>query len=404
MVTYKYSAMSPDGAKVNGVIEAIDEFAAVERIKATCPVVLSISEVKSADENSILNMEIGSNKVDPKSLSVMCSQFATILSAGVDVASCMEMIGNQTEDKKLKKMLLNSAKDVAQGNSIAASMEKNCPGLPVTFIETVRAGELSGTLEDSFATLQTYFERNYQLKQKVKSALSYPMFVVVVAVIVVIVVMVKVVPTLTQVFGDLGGELPFITVLLINISKFFTKAWPIILLVAIVGFLAFKFYTNTEKGKIWWGETLLSMPVMGKINTFSGSADFASTMSALLSAGLPVTNALEVTSKVLDNYVLGTETNKLAQKVQTGVKLGDAMRNSGVFPQTLTEMTAIGENTGELEKTLKTVGNYYSQEADYAMTAAISKLEPTLLVFLAAFAGFIVLAIYMPMFTMYNLF
>ncbi|MBR3347265.1 MAG: type II secretion system F family protein [Solobacterium sp.] len=404
MVTYKYSAMSPDGAKVNGVIEAIDEFAAVERIKATCPVVLSISEVKSADENSILNMEIGSNKVDPKSLSVMCSQFATILSAGVDVASCMEMIGNQTEDKKLKKMLLNSAKDVAQGNSIAASMEKNCPGLPVTFIETVRAGELSGTLEDSFATLQTYFERNYQLKQKVKSALSYPMFVVVVAVIVVIVVMVKVVPTLTQVFGDLGGELPFITVLLINISKFFTKAWPIILLVAIVGFLAFKFYTNTEKGKIWWGKTLLSMPVMGKINTFSGSADFASTMSALLSAGLPVTNALEVTSKVLDNYVLGTETNKLAQKVQTGVKLGDAMRNSGVFPQTLTEMTAIGENTGELEKTLKTVGNYYSQEADYAMTAAISKLEPTLLVFLAAFAGFIVLAIYMPMFTMYNLF
>ena len=404
MVTYKYSAMSPDGAKVNGVIEAIDEFAAVERIKATCPVVLSISEVKSADENSILNMEIGSNKVDPKSLSVMCSQFATILSAGVDVASCMEMIGNQTEDKKLKKMLLNSAKDVAQGNSIAASMEKNCPGLPVTFIETVRAGELSGTLEDSFATLQTYFERNYQLKQKVKSALSYPMFVVVVAVIVVIVVMVKVVPTLTQVFGDLGGELPFITVLLINISKFFTKAWPIILLVAIVGFLAFKFYTNTEKGKIWWGKTLLSMPVMGKINTFSGSADFASTMSALLGAGLPVTNALEVTSKVLDNYVLGTETNKLAQKVQTGVKLGDAMRNSGVFPQTLTEMTAIGENTGELEKTLKTVGNYYSQEADYAMTAAISKLEPTLLVFLAAFAGFIVLAIYMPMFTMYNLF
>ena len=404
MVTYKYSAMSPDGAKVNGVIEAIDEFAAVERIKATCPVVLSISEVKSADENSILNMEIGSNKVDPKSLSVMCSQFATILSAGVDVASCMEMIGNQTEDKKLKKMLLNSAKDVAQGNSIAASMEKNCPGLPVTFIETVRAGELSGTLEDSFATLQTYFERNYQLKQKVKSALSYPMFVVVVAVIVVIVVMVKVVPTLTQVFGDLGGELPFITVLLINISKFFTKAWPIILLVAIVGFLAFKFYTNTEKGKIWWGKTLLSMPVMGKINTFSGSADFASTMSALLSAGLPVTNALEVTSKVLDNYVLGTETNKLAQKVQTGVKLGDAMRNAGVFPQTLTEMTAIGENTGELEKTLKTVGNYYSQEADYAMTAAISKLEPTLLVFLAAFAGFIVLAIYMPMFTMYNLF
>ena len=142
------------------------------------------------------------------------------------------------------------------------------------------------------------------------------------------------------------------------------------------------------------------MPVLGKINVFSGSADFAATMAALLSAGLPVTDALTVTGKTLDNYVYSVETMKLSDKVQTGVKLGDAMRAAEVYPQTLTEMTAIGENTGELEKTLKTVGDYYSNEANYAMTQAISKLEPTLLVFLAAFAGFIVLAIYMPMFTM----
>lgn len=404
MITYKYTAMSPDGAKVNGVIEAADEFSAVERIKSTCPVVLSISEVKSGDPNSILNMEIGSKKINPKSLSVMCSQFATILSAGVDVATCMEMIANQTEDKKLAKALAEAAKDVAQGNPIAASLEKNCEGLPVTFIETVRAGELSGTLEDSFATLKDYFERNYTLKQKIKSAMSYPIFVLVVAVIVVIVIMVKVVPTLTQVFGDMGGELPMVTLVLIGISNFFAKWWALIAFIFIALFLLFKFYTSTEKGKIWWGKTQLTMPVLGKINTLSGSADFAATMSALLKAGLPVTDALGVTARVLDNYVLGTETAKLAEKVQTGIKLGDAMRNAKIYPQTLTEMTAIGENTGELEKTLKTTSDYYSQESEYAMNAAISKLEPTLLVFLAGFAGFIVIAIYMPMFTMYNLF
>ena len=404
MITYKYTAMSPDGAKVNGVIEAADEFSAVERIKSTCPVVLSISEVKSGDPNSILNMEIGSKKINPKSLSVMCSQFATILSAGVDVATCMEMIANQTEDKKLAKALVEAAKDVAQGNPIAASLEKNCEGLPVTFIETVRAGELSGTLEDSFATLKDYFERNYTLKQKIKSAMSYPIFVLVVAVIVVIVIMVKVVPTLTQVFGDMGGELPMVTLVLIGISNFFAKWWALIAFIFIALFLLFKFYTSTEKGKIWWGKTQLTMPVLGKINTLSGSADFAATMSALLKAGLPVTDALGVTARVLDNYVLGTETAKLAEKVQTGIKLGDAMRNAKIYPQTLTEMTAIGENTGELEKTLKTTSDYYSQESEYAMNAAISKLEPTLLVFLAGFAGFIVIAIYMPMFTMYNLF
>jgi len=404
MITYKYSAMSPDGAKVNGVIEAIDEYAAVERIKTTCPIVLSISEVKETGLNKFLNMEIGSKKVDAKALSVMCSQFATILSAGVDVATCMEMIANQTDDKKLKKMLELAAKDVAQGNSIAASMEKNCEGLPVTFIETIRAGELSGTLEESFATLQGYFERNYQLKQKIKSAMSYPLFVVAVAIVVVIIVMVKVVPTLTAVFGELGGELPFITRLLIAISKFFQRTWLIIIFICVVAYLIFKMWTRTEKGMMQWGKIQLKLPVLGKINVLSGSADFAATMSALLKAGLPVTEALEVTGRTLDNYALGVETSKLSQKVQTGVRLGDAMRAAEIFPQTLTEMTAIGENTGELEKTLKTVGDYYTNEANYAMTDAIGKLEPTLLVFLAIFAGFIVLAIYMPMFTMYNLF
>ena len=404
MITYKYSAMSPDGAKVNGVIEAIDEYAAVERIKTTCPIVLSISEVKETGLNKFLNMEIGSKKVDAKALSVMCSQFATILSAGVDVATCMEMIANQTDDKKLKKMLELAAKDVAQGNSIAASMEKNCEGLPVTFIETIRAGELSGTLEESFATLQGYFERNYQLKQKIKSAMSYPLFVVAVAIVVVIIVMVKVVPTLTAVFGELGGELPFITRLLIAISKFFQRTWLIIIFICVVAYLIFKMWTRTEKGMMQWGKIQLKLPVLGKINVLSGSADFAATMSALLKAGLPVTEALEVTGRTLDNYALGVETSILSQKVQTGVRLGDAMRAAEIFPQTLTEMTAIGENTGELEKTLKTVGDYYTNEANYAMTDAIGKLEPTLLVFLAIFAGFIVLAIYMPMFTMYNLF
>ena len=404
MITYKYTAMSPDGAKVNGVVEAIDEYAAVERIKASCPIVLSINEVKANDPSNLLNIEIGSKKVDPKALSVICSQFSTILSAGVDVATCMQMIADQTEDKKLRKMLDSAAKEVAQGNSIAASLERNCEGLPVTFIETVRAGEISGTLDASFATLKDYFERNYQLKEKVKSALSYPIFVVIVAVVVVAVIMIKVVPTLTMVFGEMGGELPMITQILIGISNFFTKYWALMALVIILGYLAFKTYTSREQGKIWWGKTQLTMPVMGKINMFSGAADFATTMSALLTAGLPVTEALQVTGKVLDNYVLGVEVTKLAEKVQTGYKLGDAMRNAKIFPQTLTEMTAIGENTGEMEKTLKTIGDYYSQEAQYAMNAAISKLEPTLLVFLAAFAGFIVIAIYMPMFTMYNLF
>ena len=404
MITYKYSAQSADGKKINGIIEAVDEFSALEKIKANYPVVTSITPQKKSNENSIFNMEIGSGKVDPKALSVICSQFSIILNAGVDVATCMEMIGNQTEDKKLRKMLITAAKEVAEGNSIAGSMERNCKGLPVTFIETVRAGEFSGTLEESFATLKDYFERNYQTKNKVKSALSYPIFVVVIAVVVVAVIMIKVVPTLTGVFTDMGGELPVVTKILIGISNFFTKYWIWMALIIISIAVAYKLWVSTESGKTKWATIMLKMPVLGKITSFSGAADFATTMSALLTAGLPVTNALEITSKVLDNYVLGKATGVLSEKVQIGAKLGDAMRAAKVFPQTLTEMTAIGEETGELETTLKTIGEYYAQEASYATAAAISKLEPTMMVFLAIFAGFIVISIYMPMFSMYDLF
>ncbi len=401
MMTFKYTAMSTNGEKVKGVVEAVDEFAAVDQIRSTHPIVLKVEELKDKKEN-FLTKEINP-KVDEKALSVMCSQFHTILNAGMDVASAMNMIGNQTEDKKLKKMLLSAAKDVQQGNSVALSMERNCTGLPVTFVETVKAGELSGTLEDSFKTLETYYSKNYKLKQKIKQAMTYPIFVLIIAIVVIMIVMVKVMPTMTAVFDDLGGELPAITKIMIAISNFFGKWWLLIVLIILGIILGLSLYHHTEKGKLSQHTLRLKLPVLGKINVFSSCADFANTMAALLQAGLPMTQALETTAKVLNNYVFSKHTEALVGKIEVGNKLGDSMRADDVFPTTLTEMVAVGENTGEMEETLKTIGEYYTNEANVAMEAAIAKLEPTILVFLALFAGFIVFAIYMPMFTMYDL-
>ena len=237
MVTYKYTAMSADGAKVNGVIDAVDEYTAVARIKAQYPIVVKIDPVVKNEKLAFLSQDIN-KKVDLKALSVMCSQFAIMLQSGMNIAICIKMIANQTEDKKLKAMLDSSAQDVAQGASVAASFEKNCQGLPVTFIETVRAGELSGTLENSFHTLEVYYAKSYQLAQKVRSALTYPVFVLIIAIVVLLVIMIKVVPTLTGVFGELGGELPAITQFLINTSAFFGRWWWLIigvLLFIVVG-------------------------------------------------------------------------------------------------------------------------------------------------------------------------
>ena len=171
MITYKYSAISKDGAKVSGVIKAVDEYQAIDRIKAQYPIVVKIDEVKDTAMNRILNFEIG-KKFDAKALAVMCSQFGIVLESGMPIDECLKMIAAQTKDKKIKKMLELSAEDVSQGTPIATAFEKNYPDLPVTFLETIRAGEISGTLDKSFSSLADFYERSYTLEQKVRSAMS----------------------------------------------------------------------------------------------------------------------------------------------------------------------------------------------------------------------------------------
>jgi Type II secretory pathway, component PulF len=189
MRTFKYSAQAKDGTKSNGVVEAIDEYAAVDKIKAEYPIVLKLQPVRTGGVWDVLNADVGSKKVDAKALSVMCSQFSVIISSGIGINSCLLMIAQQTEDKKLKKMLTASADDVSQGIPLATAFEKNYPQLPALFIETIRAGEISGTLDRSFDNLYEYYKKANTVSQKVKSAMRYPLFVLGVAVVVLIVIM-----------------------------------------------------------------------------------------------------------------------------------------------------------------------------------------------------------------------
>ena len=403
MITYQYQAITKDGRRTKGVVQAIDEFAAVTKIKTTCPVVTSIKAVREKGGDGFFQMEIGINKVNHKALAIMCSQFAIILKSGVPISKCIEMIAEQTEDKKLKKMLNSAAEDVSEGFGIARSFEKNCKGLPVTFVETVRAGEESGTLEDSFEALEKYYEKSYKTGQKIRRAISYPIFVVCVAIGVLVVVMVKVVPALVTSFVDLGGDLPGITKFLIASSEFFGKYWLLIIAIIAAIIAAIKIIGRNEDGKMFLNKVKLKMPVLGNIYLLNNSSQFANTMATLLTAGISIHNALAITAKVLDNYVLSREVSMMSGRIEEGKAFGECMRDTSTFPTTLVEMSAIGEETGELEATLETVGDYFDNEADHATEKAINKLEPAILVVMAAFAGFIVIAIYLPMFTMYSL-
>lgn len=401
VAVFQYKALTADGKKVQGSVEAPDEFMAMTQIKSNYLIVAELKE--EIESKSILAMEIGKPKINQKELSVMCSQFAIILQSGMPIDTCIELISRQVKDKHLKKMLIKSADDVAKGNGVAASFEKNCSFLPATFIETVRAGEESGTLEHSFEALHEYYNKSFKTKQKVKQAMSYPIFVLLVAIVVLAVVMVFVIPSMSSVFDGLDGELPAITTAMIATSEFVIAHiwWMLGSLIAV--FVLGKLYIGTEQGKEQWNELLLKVPVLGRIAILSGAGQFANTLATLLASGMNISRAIEITGKVMDNYLLGQEVTAMAVRLEEGRRLGDCMRRAKHFPDPLVEMCSIGEESGELEATLKTIGAYYDNEAQYAIAKAIQKLEPTIMILMALFAGFIVISIYLPMFTMYEL-
>jgi type IV pilus assembly protein PilC len=402
MVKYKYSALSKDGQKVSGIVDAFNELDAVDRIKESCNVVLKLAEIKE-EGTGLLNMQIGKKKLNKKAFTVMCSQFSIILSSGIPIARTVELIADKTTNKPLKEMLRKVAADVEAGRSISSSFEEHGDKLlPPTFIETIRSGEESGNLDKSFETMYQHFDKQTKMRNKVRSALAYPAFVLVIAVAVVIVLMVKVVPTFTAIFDSYGAELPLITRMLIGISDFFRKYYLIMLAVIAAGVIFYKIYGNTEQGRINLAKLQLKIPVLGNINLLNAASQFANTMTTMLGAGLPMTRSISITAKVIDNYYISQETGKLSGKIEEGNALAAVMREQAVMPDILIDMVGVGEETGELEETLNTIAGYYDAELEMAIAAAMRKLEPALLVGLAGIAGFIVIAIYVAMFDMYG--
>ena len=392
--------MSHSGQKVSGVIEAFNEMDAVDRIKQNHSMIIKMTPVK---EKSLLNMEIGGNKLNNKAFIVMCSQFAIILGAGIPIARTCHLIADKTTDKPLKRMLMHVAEDVEAGRSIAASFaERGDKLLPATFVETIAAGEQSGNLDKAFQTVHEHFDKQAKMAARVKSALAYPMFVLVIAVVVVIVLMVKVVPTFLAIFDSYDAQLPVPTLILIAISDFFVKYWMVLVAVIAAVAIFYKVYGNTEEGRMNLAKWALKVPILGNIQSLNAASEFANTLATMLASGLPMTRAISITAKTMSNYYMSTEVGKLAVKLEEGHALGASMREANFMPDILVDMVSVGEETGEMEQTLKTIATYYDSELDMAINSALEKLEPALLVGLAGIAGFIVIAIYMAMFGIYG--
>ena len=399
MPNFSYKALGRDGKEVRGVLQAESEAAAASRIRENYPILLSISqkkEKKRPDDGSLLEMEIGSRRIKTKKLAILCSQFAITLHSGMTVARAMRMLAAQNEDKRIRKIMGAAAEEVAAGSTVASALEKYSDRFPLTFIETIRAGEQSGTLERSFDRLQKFYEKSYKTTEKIKGAMTYPLFVVAIAVVVLIIVM-------ADVFTDLGGTLPLMTRMLIATSHFFAKWWLLMLAVLVFLKIGSQVYGNTPQGRIQKAKIALSLPLVGVINQMNGAAQFANTMSVLLAAGITINQAVDTTAKVMDNALLSEDVRSLREGIERGRSLVECLQGKKYFPPTMVDMCSVGEETGELEETLDNVADYYANEADYRIQRLLALLEPTMLVVLAIFAGIIVVSIYLPIFTMYDL-
>lgn len=400
MRAYKYKALSGSGQKVTGVVDAYDEFEAVAQIKQDYDIILDIDEVKESKRDAInINEPMW---VSEKVLSLTANQFAILLKAGLPMARTVEIIAQQSTDALMKRYLTTAAEDVAAGYSLAQSLELRGKKIPVAFIEAVRAGETSGTLESSFAKLARYYEKSYKLRGKVKSAMTYPLLLVCLSIIVIIVVVKVAVPTISNIIESTGGELPGPTRLLLNMYNFFGKYGLYFLTGVALLVIAYILWHKTENGKVAMAKLQLKLPILGELNIMNAASEFAGNMMTLLSSGLPVTQAMTITSKVMSNYVVGLSVGSSVYGIEEGKRLGEVLKTNPYLPPLLTEMTAVGEESGSLEETLDTIGAYYDSEVEEKSAKALGMLEPMMTIILGLVIGFIVIALYLPMFTMYN--
>jgi type IV pilus assembly protein PilC len=338
-------------------------------------------------------------KVNAADIAVFARQLATMLTAGIPMVQAFEIVGNGNEKPSMQKLVLDIKSDVEGGTSLHESLAKHPLYFDDLFINLVQAGEQAGALESLLDKVATYKEKTEALKKKVKKALFYPAAVLVVAVVVTIILMIFVIPQFEELFKGFGADLPAFTQLIINISKFIQHEGIFIGLVAGGGFWTFGyFYKRSRKLRQTIDKYSLKFPVIGPILNKSAIARYARTLSTMFAAGVPLVEALESVAGATGNIVYEDAVMKMRDEVATGQRLQRAMENTGLFPNMVIQMIAVGEESGSLDTMSGKVANFYEAEVDNAVDAMSSLLEPLIMAVLGVLVGSMVIAMYLPIF------
>jgi type IV pilus assembly protein PilC len=396
MPDYKYQGTSRSGSSVSGVMTAANKSELATLLKRQ-----QITATKMTEKGKEFNVPTFGGGVSSKELAIFTRQFSVMIDAGLPLVQCLEILASQQENKTFQKVLTSTRGQVEGGATLSAAMRSSPKVFDALYVNMVEAGETGGILDTILQRLSSYIEKNVKLQRAVKSALVYPVGVLTVAGGVITLLLWKVVPIFATLFAGLGVDLPLPTKIVIAMSNLVGSIFGFLILVALVGAIfGLKIWYGTPQGRFILDTIILKLPVLGILMRKIAVARFTRTLGTLISSGVPILEGLDITAKTAGNAVVEKALQQVRKALEEGKSLTEPLRDSEVFPGMVTQMIAVGEQTGAMDAMLQKIADFYEEEVDAAVKDLLTALEPVMIVFLGVVVGGVVISMYLPLFSL----
>jgi type IV pilus assembly protein PilC len=360
-----------------------------------------ITPTKMSEKGKEFNLPTFGGGVKPKELAIFTRQFSVMIDAGLPLVQCLEILASQQENKTFQKVLIGTRSAVEGGSTLSAAMKQYPKVFDPLYTNMVEAGETGGILDTILQRLSTYIEKNVKLQRAVKSALVYPVGVLTIAAGVITLLLWKVVPVFATLFAGLGVDLPLPTKVVIAASNFVGSVFGLLIVVGIIAIIAgLKVWYGTPQGRMAIDTAILKMPVLGVVMRKIAVARFTRTLGTLIASGVPILEGLDITAKTSGNAVIEKALNRVRKALEEGKSLTEPLKDSNVFPGMVTQMIAVGEQTGAMDAMLQKIADFYEEEVDAAVKDLLTALEPIMIVFLGGVVGGVVISMYLPLFSL----
>jgi type IV pilus assembly protein PilC len=396
MPKYQYEAVDSSGKTIKNSIEADNEKQVLDRLHQSKLHIVSVSEQKAGLFSGGLKQGVGSPKL--YTLVIFSRQFATLIDAGLPVSRCLDILYAQSKDPVLKPAILQVKNDVQGGLSLGDAVSKHPHCFSKLYVSMIRAAEIGGILDIILDRLAGFLEKELEIKQKVQSAMMYPIIVLVFANLMVVALFMFVLPKFKEIFASMNVEMPAMTLALFAMSDFMIKYWYFVLGIPFAAIIAFKQYNKTKEGRLNIDTVKLKAPVFGDLILKLAVGRFTRTFGTLISSGVPMMRAMEIVSEASANQVLINAIDNARDAIRDGQRLAVPLSQSSVFPPMVTHMVDIGEETGRMSEMLVKIADFYDKEVDAAVKGLTSMIEPMLIVFMGCFVGFVAIAVMGPIF------